>query len=81
MAFFSSSLIQNKHYQQRNLQSNSIHELIHDEFTFTENICIENGYSESFVTSQIRKAFVRYFERLNETKTCKSMKKIKKCYG
>ena len=28
---------------------------MHDEFAFIENICIENGYPEQFVKSQVRK--------------------------
>ena len=55
----------------------STYELMHDEFTFIENICIENGYPEPVVKSLIRKTLRRYFEKSKETKTYKSVTKTK----
>ena len=46
----------------------STYELMHDEFTFIENTCIENGYPKNFIKPQIRKTLGRYIDRRNGIK-------------
>jgi hypothetical protein len=53
----------------------STYELMHDEFTFIENICIANGYPERFIKYQIRQTLGRYFDRLNGKKIYTSKNK------
>ena len=55
----------------------STYELMHEEFTFIENIYIENGYREPFVKSDICKTLGRYIKKSKETKTYRSMTKTK----
>ena len=55
----------------------STYKLMHDEFTFIENICIENGYPKNFIKSQIRKTLGRYVDQVNGTKHYTSKKETK----
>jgi hypothetical protein len=49
--------------------------LMHEEFEFIENICIENGYPEGFIKAQIRKTLGKSYDKINGTNEYSSKRK------